>query len=130
MLLVLLAVVMFRGHKSNGSKASAPPSSSEQWFQAVCKSGTFRGGGGNGQWLSNSVSRSSCGSSQVPSVWIFIGQYSSDYLARNDAALYHFGSSAMTRDTDGYMLFAAPTDRSAASLQPLVQFGFTITTGD
>jgi len=104
------------------------PGSSDDWYAAVCQPGTFHDGGGNGQWLTNSVGRASCGSSVNIAIWIFIGQYSSEYMPRNDAALFGRagGSSAMLRDTDGYMLFVAPTDRTGAALQPLAKYGFTI----
>lgn len=134
--LVLFGVVAYRHSHDKavdnvgGSKAStARASSSDQWFNAVCQQGFFRDGGGNGQWFTNAVGRASCASSQNPSIWIFIGQYTSEYLADNDAALFRLGggATAMMGHTDGYWLFAGLTDKSGISLQPLTQFGFTIT---
>jgi hypothetical protein len=57
MLLVVIAIGVGVHHNAttdSGSTASTSvtmPSTSDQWFAAVCKSGTFRDGGGNGQWL-------------------------------------------------------------------------------
>ena len=134
--LAIFGVMMLRPVKyhldpSSGgpAKTKVVPSTQDQWFAAVCKPGTFFDGGGNGQWLTDSVGRGSC-SSSVTRDWIYIGQYSSKYLAQNDAAMssgLSHGSSAIVQDTNGYMLFVAPTDRTGASLQPLAQFGFTIT---
>ena len=130
--LVFFGVVKYYLEPSSGGPATTKvvPSTQDQWFAAVCKSGTFHDGGGNGQWLTNSIARGSCDSKVNPDDWIFIGRYLSESQARSDAVLNSDiagGSSAMMRTTEGYMLFVAPTDHTGASLQSLAQFGFTIT---
>lgn len=124
---VTTATTTARGGSTDATSAIIR-GSSDDWYAAVCRSGTFQDGGGNGQWLTNAVGRASCDSSVSMQNWIFIGQYSSDYLARNDSALFKRagGSSAMIRDTDGYMLFLSPTDKTGATLQPLAKYGFAI----
>lgn len=133
-LLVLVVVgVIALANTSSTTNAGSPPTSStipasnsDQWDDAVCKPGTFLGGRGNG--LPNAEQEGFClSSSNLGS--ISFGQYSSEYLARNDAAMLRgTASSAMLPDENGYALFVALSDRTGASLQPLAQFGFTITT--
>lgn len=129
----LLLLVIAGLHSSNSSTTArsgattqtARSSTSDQWFAAVCQPGTFHNGGR--EVLPNAEAGASCMTSPRGGP-IFAGQYSSLFVARNDAAVFHMGSSAIiATDSGGYALFVAPTDRSGASLQPLAQFGFTIT---
>jgi hypothetical protein len=138
LLAVMALVVLVVGLHQSGTRTTTAgpatsrvmPSTSDQWFAAVCKPGTFREGGGDGGWLTNAVGRASCFPANGEDSFIFIGQYSSEYLARNDAELYTThatGSAATMADTEGYMLFVNMVDPSGASLQPLAHFGFAIT---
>jgi hypothetical protein len=60
---------------------------------------------------------------------ISIGQYKSEFMARDDAAGPGVKSYALTQITDGgYVLFVSYTDRTGA-LEPLAQYGFTVGEG-
>jgi hypothetical protein len=110
---------------SGGAATTGAPSSTDDWFAAVCKPGTFNNGVGHG--LANADAQGMC-MSRVGVGAILSGQYSQRYMADNDAAFYaHMGSSASITTNDGRIqLFVAMSDRSGASLQPLAQYGFTI----
>lgn len=61
---------------------------------------------------------------------IDFGQYNSEYVARNDGhGQFVFGSYAIIKDTDGWMVFRDVNDRTGTSLQALARYGFTITSG-
>lgn len=129
--MILVAVGLHSTVTTTTSPTSSAPtvSTSSQWLDAVCKPGEVIQGGGNGKWLTGADGgHDSCGASQGHG-WIYAGQYSSESLARHDARIMQItGSTAMVPDTGGYMLFTNPTDPTGVSLEPLTQFGFTITT--
>jgi hypothetical protein len=125
----LVAVLHHTGSTTTGS-GSVPttsmirPSSSDDWYAAVCRPGTFHNGSGH---LHNADhGTASCLSpSGGP---ILMGEYSSAYMARNDAAFFSMGSSAsLVADSGVTVLFIAPADYTGTALQPLAQYGFTIT---
>lgn len=129
--LILVAVFAFRNNgvntASSSHRSTVPNSNSDQWFAAVCRPGSLRTD--QGTRLPNAVSGGFCVSSVRGSALDF-GQYSSEYVARNDGrGQFVSGSYAIIKDTDGWMIFRDINDRTGASLQPLAQYGFTITSG-
>ena len=109
---------------SGGSTTSAPtPAGSNQddWFAAVCESGTFH----NGSRLPNADGGATCMSRYGP---ILFGEYTSSYMARNDAARYHAWNTATIVDDNGATIFfTAPFNNAGNALKPLTQFGFVVT---
>jgi hypothetical protein len=124
--LILVIAVFALARDNAGSHASTVPNSnSDQWFAAICRPGSLRTD--QGTRLPNAVSGGFCVSS-VDGLAIDFGQYNSEYAARNDGrGQFVTGSYAIIKDTDGWMLFRDINGKSGASLQPLAQYGFTIT---
>ncbi|MES3664270.1 DUF2510 domain-containing protein [Mycobacterium intracellulare] len=130
-LLVLVAVFAVRNHAvskaGDSHRSTVPHSNSDQWFAALCRPGSMRTD--QGTRLPNAVSGGFCVSS-VDGLAIDFGQYNSEYAARNDGrGQFANGSYAIIKDTDGWMIFRDVNDSTGASLQPLAQYGFTITSG-
>lgn len=128
-LMLGIGVFVYQLRHSNPGGGSATtrvqPSTQDEWLAAVCRPGSLRSD--YGTRLPNAVSGEFCVSS-VDGLAIDIGQYNSEYAARNDGmGQYTSGSYAIVRDTDGWMLFRNINDKTGASLQSLAQFGFTIT---
>jgi hypothetical protein len=109
----------------SGSAATRTPqaSSLDDWLNAMCKPGSFFNGG----HVLHNADGGSASCVSLKGNPILIGQYSSEYMARNDAAILHSGCSAIMATDSGYELFVAPVDRSGKSLEPLSRFGFTVT---
>ena len=135
LLAVITLVVLVVGlHRSGSTTTASTPttstliqSSSDDWFDAVCRPGSLRSD--YGSRLPNALSGGYCVSS-VDGLAIDIGQYNSEYAARNDGmGQYVTGSYAIIRDTGGWMLFRNINDKTGASLQPLAKFGFVVTSG-
>ena len=132
-LLMLIAVLLAGcvGHTNDGSTPSSslapttPYSTSEQWLAAVCASNYYDRSGG----LPNAIGTATCQSPRRTT--ILMGQYDSGFKAQSDAALFvRTGSSSASIVTasGGTQIFVAVNDRTGATLTPLVQYGFTITT--
>lgn len=130
---VLLGVLMFvanaascgRNQLGTGGGSERTGSSTRQsflyndWLPALCRPGTFY----DGEALHNAAASGTCYSrGGMP---ILIGQYDSEFRARNDLAMYISGEYALDTTNDGrVILFISPSQTNV--LQPLEQFGFEI----
>lgn len=107
------------GGSSSGGSGSRSSGSLDDWVAAVCRPGTYSNHGGD---LQNADASGFCMSrTNMP---IMIGQYSSSFSAKSDAAMIPGSSFAMLPQDDGRIcLFLAVSARSGTVLQPLAQFG-------
>lgn len=99
----------------------------DEWLAAVCKPGTYRGGVSG--VLRNADGNGTC-LSRTGGTPILGGQYASDFLMRNDMALYKGANYATgTMESGNLQLFLAPGGafrNLPNDLAPLAQYGFTL----
>jgi hypothetical protein len=132
----LLALVIVGLHDSGGTTTTTPaaspttsaptypPSTSTDWYVAVCTPGSFISN--SRRPLANAHATHNCLSPRSGGP-IIIGEYTSAYLEANDAAMWKGGSLATITATDGtIVLFIALGNPQTAPLEPLAQFGFTV----
>ncbi|MGW5268307.1 hypothetical protein ACWEQ4_06615 [Rhodococcus sp. NPDC003994] len=122
------------GASSTASEPTVPPSSSDDWFEAICAPGTFDDGGAY-----QSLPNSSGGTAQCRSTYIaiagrasgpmvYIGSYDSQYKLEQD--ILRKGTYAtMATSVGDTILFVIPSGipQSKPVLAPLERFGFKIT---
>lgn len=122
---------------SSTTSEPAPQSSSDDWFEAICASGTFDDGGAY-----QSLPNSSGGTAQCRSTYIaiagrssgpmvYIGSYDSQFKLEQD--LLGKGTYAtMTTSGGETVLFVLPRNipQSRPVLAPLLRFGFEIQVRD
>jgi len=121
------------GGTSGGSASGQRSSTSDQWYAAVCKPGTFIDGNG-GNLLPNSIASTATCISTGPAEFagavdvVVIGTYSSTFKLQND--MTHFGGYATIPTNDGNTEVFAVSSRDpsavSAALNPLTQIGYTI----
>jgi hypothetical protein len=128
---IAIAVSLNSESTTTSSRSSSPttsevaPSSSDDWYAAVCRTGTFYNGQGG---LRNADQGVAFCVSPVSGTTITIGRYTSEFMARDDAAGPGVKSYALTRTSSGgWQLFISYTDGTGAALAPLAKFGFTVT---
>ena len=129
---VVAVTVVKHGSASGGTSAGGGSSSSgtvtgteDNWFEAVCKTGTFMDHGGN---LPGARGRGFCipRAGRTPS--ISIGQFDSDYKMRNAVAAASMTYYVAGVEPDGTVICFAIYGKDASPLEPLTQFGFTVNT--
>jgi hypothetical protein len=96
----------------------------DDWYTAVCKPGTFDNGQGG---LRNADRVAFCVSPKTGTT-ISIGQYTSEFMARDDAAGPGVKSYALAQTNLGWQLFVSYTDSTGSVLEPLTQFSFEVIT--
>jgi hypothetical protein len=128
---IAIAVSLSSESTTTSSRNSSPttsevaPSSSDDWYRAVCRTGTFDNGQGG---LRNADRGVAFCVSPVSGTTISIGQYTSEFMARDEAAGPGVKSYALARTSSGdWQLFISYTDGTGAALAPLAKFGFTVT---
>lgn len=106
------------------SAPQAPQSTSQDWFAAVCRKGTFTDGGQTANTLPGADATGFCAGKNGSAV--SIGSYSSTFLLENDVARFYSPSYATTVDDQGrtWAFVSVPANKS--DLAPLEQFGFVI----
>lgn len=129
----VVGTVVATGGGDQGDGASPAPSvaavpavtsSSDDWFSAVCKSGTFEDRPPYRN-LPSSSDFARCRSNMEPRPMVFIGTYSSEYKMKQD--LLSMGSYAtMTSDSGSIVVFALPPKATSNHLNPLEKYGFSI----
>lgn len=133
----LVVAISVIGSGSSGSGAGAIDGSHisgsrDQWLQAVCRDGSYSEPRANEMFpeglFPNATGSGACmaAHSNFPgAVPIWLGQWDSDYMMRNDLTGRRMGSYAAASDRNLITAFAVrPRVRDA--LEPLTQFGFTI----
>lgn len=105
---------------TSSASAHAMPSNE---IQAVCRPSSFYNGGR--PFLQFADAQGFCLSFKGNP--ILIGQYKSMDTMSADAMTYNTGSIATHNDNDEVSAFFSPKDPSGQSLQPLAQFGYTVT---
>jgi hypothetical protein len=127
--LVVVVVAANQSDSSGSIEASSTSSiagSRDDWLEAVCEPGRFSNGGG--------VSRDAVGSgfcpaavkSGNPNASIFIYQYDSDFLMRNDLQGLHMKHYASVDQGGLITVFAVNSSTDLAALEPLTAFGFAV----
>jgi hypothetical protein len=128
-LVIILAIIgansSTRSSTAGGSTPTSIPSTQDDWLAAVCKPGTFHNGGR--KLLANADGQASCSSGLYNGQPIGLGQYSDEYMARNDVAMLRAASAIARTDSGDWEVFIALGDPSGRVLQPLADLGFTIT---
>ena len=112
--------------KTTGGGISAVRNSStlfDDWIPAICQTGTFFETGR--PLLPNADADGTCKSARGNIV--IIGQYSEQFKANNDLAIFRNQGYAIRADNDGrFCVFISPAGTSV--LQPLSRFGFQLGT--
>lgn len=132
--LAIVAVVLIVTTSKSGSRNDASigtgshniTGTQDDWVEAVCQTGTFMDGLGG---LPGAKASAYC-RARTTNAAINISQFDSDYKMRNAIAMLHIKYYVSGIEPDGTVIvFSAPGGgRSASDLEPLTQFGFTITT--
>ena len=132
-LVVVVIVLRSSGNSTTTTATSAPAttSTSEQWYAAVCQPGTLRFGVG-GTMFPHADSDGYClsnASSMSRPIWIAVySRVDVGWMKEDPGAKYHpFAWATIVADNGDTVLIVAPNDSTGASLEPLAQFGFTIT---
>jgi hypothetical protein len=125
---VLVAVIAannFGGSASHsgGSGRSHVSGSRDDWLQAVCKDGTYRTPTSDMPVFNGATGAGVCLARNGGT--IFVGQWDSDYMMRNAFTMSRLRYYAAASDGDTVTAFAS-LQRSEKALEPLTQFGFTI----
>jgi hypothetical protein len=127
--LIVVAIVASGSHNSGSPGAGSVRSggvsgSRDDWLQAVCRQGTFFDGGTTS--FRNATGTGSCMPAERSAQRIWIGQWDSAYLMRNDMIPGHAIRFYAWGQQDTLFTAFAVHDVNTASLEPLTQFGFTI----
>lgn len=113
--------------------SSAPPqSTSDDWYAAVCKPGTFADGQGANGLPNADEGTAFCSAPDTYSsagTLIFIGVYSSDFKLENDVTLLNGPYATTTTSEGNSIVFALLQGGRADALDPLVQYGFELHEG-
>ena len=127
---IITAIVAVRLHKSGGTTAASGGVTRSAEIAAVCQPGSLR------EHLSGH-SAMHCKNKRFPEAppgtppngrygVIWIVQFSSPDAARSEAVNKNALAATAIVPLSGTVLFAAPSDWTGASLQPLTHFGFQI----
>lgn len=125
-ILVAIGVNSSTTPSTSDSASASTHSTQDEWLEAVCKPGTFRNGGR--EILRNADGQASC-SARLSGSPIILGQYSDEYMARNDVTALHMPSAIARTDSGDWEVFISFGDPSGRALEPLAELGFTVTPG-
>jgi len=125
---VVILVIAVSSHSDSGkaSHSGTPGSisgSTEQWVEAVCRTGTFADRNPPPDAEGGALCMPKSGSGVIT-----IGQYDSNFKMRNAIAMLQakYYASAITSDETVWVFAVMAGD--ASILEPLTQFGFRINT--
>ena len=110
--LAIFGLLNSGGGTTTSTTTSAPPGSNQDdWFKAVCKTGTVDQGLGGNMVPNADQGTAMCQSQSMG--YLFFGLYSSDYMARNDAQRLHMGSFAtLVTDSGHVQIVLTPSDNT------------------
>lgn len=128
--IAVVGIVIWFGSGSSdttaaSSSTTAVTGTQGNWIEAVCKTGTFHDGA---ETVAGSSASAYC-HARAADTEIYISEYDSDYRMRNAIAMLRIKYYVAARREDGVVVaFGALHASTSAPLEPLTQFGFTITT--
>lgn len=127
----LVAIGLLVTHRTEPSVSKAgsggASGSRDDWLAAVCQPGWYQSGGPG--IAPNAIGEGFCSAavkSGNPNASVFVFQFDSDYLMRNDLQALQMTYFAATEQGGVITVFAVNQSTKPAALNPLVRFGFQI----